>query len=483
LKKELLLVMFLVFDYEKLKFKCGLEIHQQLNTNKLFCSCKTLINNEYDFSFERKLMPVVGESGRIDESALNEFKKRKKMKYFGNYETSCLVDMDSEPPHEINHEALIIAIQMALLLKMKLVDEIQVMRKTIIDGSITTGFQRTALIATNGYIETSIGRVPIESLVLEEDSCRKIKETEKEIHWALDRQGTPLIELMTAPVLKTPQHALETALKLRELSRKLKIKRGIGTIRQDVNVSIKNGARIEIKGFQNVKQMPKVIDKEIQRQLKEKKLVPQVRVVLNDNTTKYLRPLSSSSRMYPETDALPIKITKELIEEARRILPRIIDVKKELLKLGLKEEIANQIERTGQYEKFKHLNARIKNPKLVSTYLLINKKASTELLEKVLINLQKKKITKQNAKQIIKQNINLSDLKKFIAETISEDDIRKTINKILESKKELLNDERAFKMLMGLVMKEFKGKADGSLVSKILKEEIKKKLKSVIRKF
>jgi len=468
-------VIILDFNYKKLGFKCGLEIHQQLDTRKLFCSCNTVISNKFDFSFKRKLMPVVGESGDIDESALNEFKKRKTMVYYGNFESSCLVDMDSEPPHEINKDALIIAIQLALLLKMKLVDEVQIMRKTIIDGSITTGFQRTALIATNGFIETSRGRVPIESLVLEEDSCRRIRENEKEIHWALDRQGTPLIELMTSPVIETPSHALEVALKLRELSRNLKIKRGIGTIRQDVNVSIKNGARVEIKGLQNVKHMPRVINNEIRRQLKEKKVIPHVRATLNDDTTKYLRPLASASRMYPETDELPILITKEIINEAKKTLPRIIDVKNELIKLGLNEELAEQIKRSGLYEKFKSINSKINNPKLTSTYLLINKNADNKLLEKVLYYLQKKKIDKENAKKILKQNMSLSELNKFLIKTIDENELRKSVIKLLESKKEILKEDRAFKMLMGLLMKEFKGRADGGTISRILKEELSKR--------
>ena len=164
-------------DYGKLGFKCGIEIHQQLEGNKLFCDCPTLNSDkEPDIRVVRRLRAVAGETGEIDIAAKHEMEKGKQFTYISHSEDTCLVEYDEEPPHPINQKALDVALQIALLLKAKIVDEIQVMRKTVVDGSNTSGFQRTALIATNGYIETSLGNVGIPIICLEEEAAQKIKE-------------------------------------------------------------------------------------------------------------------------------------------------------------------------------------------------------------------------------------------------------------------------------------------------------------------
>jgi glutamyl-tRNA(Gln) amidotransferase subunit E len=253
---------------EKTGLKAGLEIHQQLNTHKLFCSCPSLLRSDSpSFIVQRKLNPVVGETGEIDIAALYEKQKDKTFTYHV-FDTNCLVELDEEPPHKINQEALKITLQIALLLNCKIFPVTQIMRKTVIDGSNTSGFQRTVLIAHDGYIKTSHGDVRIETIALEEDSARKISDEYNNRAYSLDRLGIPLVEITTKPDLKTPDQIKEAALKIGEILRACQVKRGIGTIRQDVNISIKGGNRVEIKGFQDPRIMIDTINNEIQRQIK-----------------------------------------------------------------------------------------------------------------------------------------------------------------------------------------------------------------------
>jgi len=251
-------------DYEKLGLKIGLEIHQQLDTGKLFCSCPCLIREDSpDFTVKRKLRASAGESGEIDIAAKHEMLKELNIIYEGYKDTTCLVELDEEPPHKVNQKALETALQISMMLKSKILDAIQVMRKTVVDGSNTSGFQRTMLVAKDGKIDN----IRIETVCLEEDAARIIKQEKDQSIYRLDRLGIPLIEIATAPDIKTPEQSKEVAEKIGLLLRSTgKVMRGLGTIRQDVNVSIKEGERIEIKGAQDLKMIPKLVENEILRQ-------------------------------------------------------------------------------------------------------------------------------------------------------------------------------------------------------------------------
>ena len=260
-----------MINYKKLGLKVGIEIHQRLATKKkLFCNCGAeLKESKSVFTFKRRLRPTTSEIGEIDKAAFQEFVRNREFVYHV-YSNNCSIETDSDFPYEINKEALEIALQLAKLLKMQIPDELQIMRKVVIDGSNTTGYQRTLLIAIgrqDSYIETSYGKVHLKELQLEEESATKIEENEKEIHYRLDRLGIPLVELSCKPEIWHPKQAKEFASKLGLLLRSLKVQRGIGSIRQDVNISIKEGARIEIKGFQELKELDKLIENEVLRQL------------------------------------------------------------------------------------------------------------------------------------------------------------------------------------------------------------------------
>lgn len=255
-------------DYAGIGLKCGIEIHQQLDTGKLFCSCPSVIRDDRpDFEVERRLRAVVGETGGIDTAASQEQAKSKSFVYQGYNDTTCLVELDEEPPANLNDAALKTVLQVSAMLKCSIVDEVQVMRKTVVDGSNTTGFQRTALVSRNGTLDTSSGAIRIPTVCLEEDSCKIMQRTPEKDIYNLSRLGIPLIEIATEPDIVSPEHAKETAEKIGMYLRSTgKVKRGLGTIRQDLNVSIKGGARIEIKGAQDLAQIPVWVENECLRQ-------------------------------------------------------------------------------------------------------------------------------------------------------------------------------------------------------------------------
>ncbi|MGC8995628.1 MAG: Glu-tRNA(Gln) amidotransferase subunit GatE [Thermoplasmata archaeon] len=247
------------------EFKAGLEIHQQLDTKKLFCSCETKLSEDVKGEFKRMLRPVQSELGEIDLASIKEWQKNRIYNYQIT-DNSCLVEMDEEPPHDVNEEALKISIMVSLMLNCKLVDEIHFMRKIVIDGSDTSGFQRTALIGLNGYIDTEFGRISIKSVCLEEEAARKINETEETVTYRLDRLGIPLIEIATGPDMNDPNQVKIVAEKIGYFLRATKkVKRGLGTIRQDINIST-GGNRVEIKGVSKLNLIDKIVKYEIDRQ-------------------------------------------------------------------------------------------------------------------------------------------------------------------------------------------------------------------------
>jgi len=254
-------------DYRALGLKVGLEIHQQLATRKLFCACTSaLVDTPGGQRFRRRLRPTQSELGEVDAAAIEEAKRRLTFVYEAT-PNSCLVEADEEPPHLPNTEALDIALEIALLLNAKPASEVDFMRKIVIDGSNTAGFQRSALVALDGSLETNGKRIGVPTILLEEDAARKLGETEGEVVYRLDRLGIPLVEIATTPNIETPEEARDVAFAFGSLLRATqKVLRGIGTIREDVNVSIEGGARIEIKGVQELRLIATFVEKEVERQ-------------------------------------------------------------------------------------------------------------------------------------------------------------------------------------------------------------------------
>ena len=259
----------MTIDPRKIDLKVGFEIHQQLATkSKLFCNCKCKETEEYEPSFIRKLRPTQSELGSYDPAALFEFKRMRTVKYYAAIDASCLVEADEEPPHEVNSEAMETALIISLALHSNITEEVHVMRKIVIDGSNTSGFQRTMLIANGGYVNLSDKKkVGVQSVCLEEDAAKLISDDGMMRQYGLDRLGVPLIEIALEPVTGTPEEIMQIALNIGMLLRASKrVTRGLGSIRQDVNISIDNGAVVEVKGVQQLDQLVKVIEYEMMRQ-------------------------------------------------------------------------------------------------------------------------------------------------------------------------------------------------------------------------
>lgn len=254
-------------DYKAIGLRVGLEFHQRLDTHKLFCNCSSDVEEKPVTKVIRKLRPTTGELGEIDASAMLEFLRNKTFKYETFERSSCLVELDEEPPHAINAKAIDIALEISTLLNCSVPNEMHVMRKTVIDGSNTGGFQRTMIVGNDGFIESPYGLVGVNGVFLEEEACGIVEEHEGVKTYRLDRLGVPLVEIATGIMELEPREVQDVALRLGRLLRVTgKVKRGLGTIRQDVNISIAGGARTEAKGVQDVRILDKIIEYEVMRQ-------------------------------------------------------------------------------------------------------------------------------------------------------------------------------------------------------------------------
>ena len=255
-------------DFEKIGLKVGLEIHQQLNTNKkLFCKCRPIESDEYTEKFSRRLRTAKSELGELDPAALFEKTKSKKINYYANSQSSCLVEKDDEPPHDLDHDAKKISLLISSMLESKIFSEIHVMRKTVIDGSNTSGFQRTMLVSQGGNLNVNGKNIGVQAICLEEDAAKLLKDEQDQRNYSLDRLGIPLVEIALEPVSTKPSEVKEIALTLGRLLRVTgMVKRGIGSIRQDVNISVMNSGVVEVKGVQQLDQLEKIIDYEAKRQ-------------------------------------------------------------------------------------------------------------------------------------------------------------------------------------------------------------------------
>ncbi|MHA1106725.1 MAG: Glu-tRNA(Gln) amidotransferase subunit GatE [Promethearchaeota archaeon] len=259
------------FNYKEIGLICGLEIHQQLETKtKLFCRCPTKLQGTRtpDFTIKRLMRPVLGEMGTFDKAMLTEYEKGMNVTYEGYNDVICTYEMDDTPPFSCNEEARRIALEIAMLSNANIVEEMHVCRKNYLDGSVPCGFQRTMILGTDGYVELKNGKkIGINILSLEEEAARRIKTENRTNFFRLDRLGIPLIEVTTDPDINHPDECRECAERIGLLLWSTKTKRVIGSIRQDINVSIKSGTRIEIKGVQKLGWIPILINHEISRQL------------------------------------------------------------------------------------------------------------------------------------------------------------------------------------------------------------------------
>ncbi len=626
-------------NYNELGLMVGLEFHQQLETHKLFCKCPSVIRtDDPDILVKRRLRAVAGETGEVDMAAAFEAKKEANVIYEGYSDTTCLIEIDEEPPSPINEEAVRTALEIAFIFKMRPIDEVQVMRKTIVDGSTPMGFQRTAKVAigtSDSYLMTSQGKVFITQLYVEEDAARIIEQTKEGTTFRVDRLGIPLIEIRTDPDIHSPEQTKEVAERIGAILRATgKVKRGLGTIRQDVNVSIRDGARVEIKGAQELDLIGEYVKNEVLRQQTMIKIrevlekrgvredaitiehkdvstifaetkakfvqkalkkgeralgvklskfggllgrelqpgrrlgtefadavkiyaglggilhsdelpnygisedeVSEVRQVLNcgdedgfvlvvgpkgkceqaiwticnlakiyvthvpkevrrpnpDGTTAFLRPLPGSARMYPETDAVPLRISSEMVEAIKHHLPELPEEKKKrfIEEYKLSEELADELVLHRQVDLFektvKELNV---SPVVVATTILNTithlkregvpvENISEEKIQDAFNFLSQGKYSKEALPDVLTLVATYPDkpldeelLRSAGLTTLSKDEVTKIIREIISKNEDLVNNKKmdAFGPLMGEVMQQVRGKIDGKMVSSLLKQ-------------
>lgn len=472
-------------DYKKLGLKVGLEIHQQLDTHKLFCDCPSEIRKDKpDIIVKRELRPLAGETGVIDKAALYEKRKKKFYIYEAYSNTTCLVELDEEPPHLVNEEALELSLILSKMLNCEIPGYVQFMRKTVVDGSNTSGFQRTALIGIDGYIETKEGKIGITNVCLEEDAGRRVAEDQESVTYRLDRLGIPLIEIGTAPDIKSPEQAKEVAQYIGNLLRSTgKVIRGIGTIRQDLNVSIAKGARIEIKGVQDLRSIPELVEKEVERQLElvnqNKKVDNEVRNAKPDNTTKFLRPMPGAARMYPETDIPLIHINKERLTNLK--LPETHEEKLDKFKeLGLSDNLAKQLATHKKIALFEELVSKYKvNPSIIADAVLsIDSRVRKEIGKyvefpketyyEIFELLDKNDIVKESLFDIfvgVAKGEKIQNLvNKF--KTMSDKDLEKEIDRLLKENKDAPENK-----IKGIIIGQLRGKAEPKKIIEILNKK------------
>lgn len=477
-------------NYKRMKLKAGLEIHQQLNTkHKLFCNCSTAIaKKEPIMEVKRKLHPVASELGEVDRAAQHEYLRDRVFNYQVFRNDSCLVELDEEPPHDINREALHVALQIALLLNCEIPEEVHVMRKTVIDGSNTTGFQRTAIVGMNGYLKYKRKKIGIAQVCLEEDAAAIVEQSEYAATYRLNRLGVPLVEISTDVIEGfKPEDIQEIAYIIGIICRSVgKVKHGIGSIRQDLNVSVKNGPRVEIKGIQDLGILSKVVKKEVERQLGLPKVEHQTRSVNVDGTTYFTRPLPGSARMYPETDVRPIAIPRDYVNGIEEELPEPLT--KKLTRFKRKFKLSNDLAAQTINSKYLELFEKIMKSGRLDASVVANTFVSTlkDLRRREKVNTRQLKpkhfldiFNKISKGSIVKEAI--PDILKYLArnpgssvsaavselnlEVIKKSNLTRMVRSLIKENPTLSRDK-----IIGVVMSRVRGRANPEDVIKIVKK-------------
>ncbi len=439
----------------------------------------------------RKQNPVQSEIGEVDTTAQYEFLRNRNFYYQIFPGEDCLVECDEEPVRPLNQEALEIVLQIALMFNCTIPDEVQIMRKTVIDGSNTSAFQRTAVIGLDGYLEYKGKKIEITSISLEEDAASIVDEKNDNVIYRLNRLGVPLVEIGTGLLIGySPEEIQEIAYFIGMICRSTrKVKRGIGTVRQDVNVSIKNGARVEIKGIQELGLLSKVIELEVQRQLSLPEVKEETRATNPDGTTRFTRPLPGSARMYVETDIPPIFIEDKTIQRIKKNLPepwtkKLVKFKE---KLNLSDELSKLILGSDYLELFEKIIKKFKvNPSIVANVFVntlkdLKKREGISVenftdkdFEELFGLLDKGKIVKESIPDVLLYKLKntgvlMSDcIKKIGLETMTEKELREIIKDVIG-----MNKDKPVEKIIGIVMSKVRCKVKSEDVVKTVKEELK----------
>lgn len=472
-----------MLEYATLGVKIGLEIHRQVESHKLFCQCTSeLREGKPDFTARRELRAVMSEMGESDVVAEFEMAKGKYVVYEGFNENTCLVELDEEPIGLINDDALKAVLQVCKLLNMRIIDVVQVMRKQVLDYSNTSSFQRTALVGVDGFVETNHGKVQIQSVCIEEDAARKMREDEEHVVYRLDRLGIPLIEIATAPDMRDPEQARDVAAHLGMVLKSTgTFKSGIGTIRQDLNVSIRGHPRVEIKGVQELRMIPLIIEHEVARQvanIAQKNARGEVRKANEDGSTSFLRPMPGAARMYVETDHPSFSVGEMYaqVQTPKLLTERTMDLEQ---RHCLSPHLARELLEKEAVALFESLALRFKNvePSFIAQVLVEMPKEIRTRLKGDVGTLQEKDFG------FVLKHLNEGKIQRgAVFEILSELARGKMVNieqyrgisneKLEQEIKLLVEKERGAPLnaLMGIIMGKYRGAVDGKKVMALLKK-------------
>ena len=470
-------------DYEAV---IGLEIHVQMDTKtKMFCSCKV----EFGAEPNTNVCPV------------------------------CLGMPGSLPV--INRKAVEYAIRAALALNCEVHTESVFARKNYFYPDLPKGYQISQYekpLATNGYLDIelpdgTVRRVRIRRLHIEEDAGKTIHEGGKS-YVDLNRAGTPLMEIVTEPDIRTPEEARVFLETLRNLMRYTGVSRADmekGQLRCDINVSIRPkgfdrlGTRTEIKNINSFRFVQKALEYEIQRQIeivsRGEEVVQETRTF--DPSTGKTYPMRTKEeaedyRYFPDPDLLPLKVPEEWIEEIRRTMPelphqRFERLKREFCLSDYEARILVHHKEVGDF--FEEAVKSYREPKMIANWLLndllgllnerqipieespVSPDGLAELVKLIKEGVISTKIGKEVIKEMVETGKKPSQIveEKGLRQITDEDQIRKVVEEVLsrfpeEVERYRKGETKLLGFFVGQVMRETRGKANPRLVNEIIKK-------------
>lgn len=418
---------------------------------------------------------------------------------------------------ELNKEVLEYAIRACKVLNLNITRDMHFDRKNYFYADNPKNFQITqneTPIGTNGYVEIEINgekkKIEILEMHIEEDTCKSVHSNKNSL-LDFNRAGVPLIEIVTKPCIHSAEEAVKYLEKLRELLLYANVsdcKIEEGSMRCEPNVSIsktdKLGTKVEVKNIGSISSVGDAIKYEVKRQMeileKGEMLKEQTRRFDDKTRTTILmryKETGNDYRYFPEPDLPFVHLTDEFINNSLKDLSRMPDERRDaykkagILPINIEKIIANK-ELSDYLEKFLDINLVIASNLLlgdIEAYLnkngkLLNETHLTDSKFRELVNkLDSGKITNKIFKEILPElmetDTKIDEILDNKGLNLSCDDslVEVIIDKVLEENEKMVNDykngnERVIKALMGLVMKEAKGKINPSVAMQKLTEKL-----------
>ncbi len=426
----------------------------------------------------------------------------------------------------VNKEGVIYAIRVSNALHMKIDNELHFDRKNYFYSDLPKGFQITQdrrPIGSDGYLEIEVDgktkRIGIERLHIEEDTC-------KQLHFPAftllnyNRAGTPLIEIVSKPELRSGEEAMKYVEKIRSIVVFSGVSDGKmeeGSLRVDTNVSIRPkgsstfGTKVEVKNINSINYVQKAIDFEVNRQAK---LLEEGKPILqetrryddkkNETISMRLKTDSVDYKYYPETNITPIKLSDEFIKNAIDSCPELAESKKAryINEHGLNDYDASLlVSEKAVSDYYDEATKHSKAYKLLANWINVDVAAylnkniisitefplSPERLAGLVKMVEANEVNSNQAREIfakmLEAGVDASKAKEMlgISSQISDlDFIKDTINKVLEANPQAIIDYkegkgRALGFLVGQTMKLTQGKINPKIATELLSEELKKR--------